>query len=358
MTELISFGYIRIGLSGSDLFLDISKLPTTQQLNKIYKIINENYCNVILELKNGLGEYRKDLEFYTNITSKSYNYNSPVNSYKVINDIVKYFEGIKENKMSKNINWYKTTKNTKENYNVYLPELDWYNVAKFIKASKELEFFDLEKNDLTKEAGVLNQAISGALLWAAMLVLNGVSETIASEITKVPVNKVTEVMKNPAQVAIAKNVATTKQNKIEDIKKQIGQKQQEQQKQNINLYTIVQKVLDHENLDPKQTPFRITSPTMKKWNSIYGFKIDKKFVPPHDKRKFLYLQNPADVSKAVTVLFKNYAENPDKYGFSSEPTLKQALEKFDQSGCKGKIDFLQRNIKGLNINKKLKDFIS
>lgn len=257
--------------------------------------------------------------------------------------------------MSKNLNWYKIAKDDK---NIDLPELDWYSISKFIKASSDFEFVNFEKdlieNDLTKEAGILNQAISGALLWAAMLVLSGVSESEASEVTKVPVKKVTEVMKNPAQVAVAKNVAAGQQDKINNVKKQIEQKKQT----GVSLATIVQKVLAHENLDSKQTPFRITSPAMKKWDTIYGFKIDKSFQPPSNKRNFLYLQNPEDVVKAVTALFKKYNENPGKYGLSSSPTLKEALEKFDQSGCKGKLDFLQKNIKGLDVNKKLKDFIS
>ncbi len=230
---------------------------------------------------------------------------------------------------------------------IHLAHLNWYDIQKFAQT--------IESDAFVKEAGVWDKALSGALLWAAMLVLNGVDEVQAGQIAKVSPSQVSEVMKNPQAVAVAKNVATGQQEKIDNIKKQLAA--QPKPIPGISLGTIVQNVLTHENLDSKQTPFRITNKKMRNWDTIYGFKIDKAFQPPANKKNFLYLKNQKDVVPAVTALFKKYNENPTKYNLPENPTLEQAIRMFDQSGANGKIAFLKKAIPGLDVTKKLKDFI-
>lgn len=124
----------------------------------------------------------------------------------------------------------------------------------------------------------------------------------------------------------------------------------------INISTVIDSVLKHENLLPGQTPFRITSPKMRQWNSIYGYKINKKPDAPSIRTNFLFLKNPSDVPKAVKALFYKYKSNPGRYGLSNKSTLKQVLEVFDQSGAAGKMAFLKKEIPGLDVNKPFSNF--
>lgn len=125
----------------------------------------------------------------------------------------------------------------------------------------------------------------------------------------------------------------------------------------LNFNHVINLILQHEGLLPKQTPFRITNPEMKRWNNILGFKVDKSEIPPPERKNFIFLENPNDVPKAVRKQFQNYANNPSKYGLKPNVTLKDALAKFDQSGVKGKIEFLLKNIPNLDLNKPLKEFL-
>jgi hypothetical protein len=125
----------------------------------------------------------------------------------------------------------------------------------------------------------------------------------------------------------------------------------------VSLDKIVQLVIKHEGINGGQTPFRITSPAMRRWNKIYGYEIDKDIKKPENKKNFLYLKRESDVVGAVRKVFENYAKNPGKYGMSKSVTLEQALRKFDQTGANGKISFLKRNIPGLDVSKPLVDFI-
>ena len=120
---------------------------------------------------------------------------------------------------------------------------------------------------------------------------------------------------------------------------------------------ILNLILKHEGLAPKQTPFRITNPEMRRWDKIHGFKIDKNSKKPTERQNFIYLENPADVPKAVKKQFVNYATNPEKYGLKSDVTLKDAIAKFDQSGASGKISYLLKNIPNLDLNQPLRNLI-
>jgi len=121
--------------------------------------------------------------------------------------------------------------------------------------------------------------------------------------------------------------------------------------------SILNLILKHEGLIEGQTPFRITNPEMKKWDRIHGFKIDKIAEKPMGRENFLFLQNPADVSKAVKKQFENYANNPTRYGLKPNVSLKDALAKFDQSGVRGKISYLLKNIPDLDLDQPLKKYI-
>ena len=117
---------------------------------------------------------------------------------------------------------------------------------------------------------------------------------------------------------------------------------------------IVNHIIHHEGLIKGQTPFRYTNPTMRKWNTIHGFEIDKISPRPPDRINFIFLKNPSDVPKAVKKQFDNYANAPERYGLPANPTLKDALMVFDQTGVKGKIDYLKQQMPSLNIDTPLK----
>jgi hypothetical protein len=103
---------------------------------------------------------------------------------------------------------------------------------------------------------------------------------------------------------------------------------------------IVDLILKHENLAEGQTPFRITSPEMAKWNTVLGYKVSKK-EKPKGRENFIFLDDPSQVKAAVKEQLKRYYQIPVKYKLPSEPTIEQAVRVFDQSGAKGKLKLLQ-----------------
>ena len=130
-----------------------------------------------------------------------------------------------------------------------------------------------------------------------------------------------------------------------------------QQTTPVNFNDVIKLITKHEGLEEGQTPFRIVNPTMKSWDTILGFKIDKDAQKEVNRQNFIYLENPSDVPKAIKKQFENYANNPRKYGLSSNVTLKDAIAKFDQTGANGKINYLLKNIPNLDINQPLKKLI-
>lgn len=124
----------------------------------------------------------------------------------------------------------------------------------------------------------------------------------------------------------------------------------------VNMDKIIDVLLQQENLEYGQTPFRITNPEMKRWKNIMGFPINKNPNAPLNRQKFLYLKNPAHVPLAVKKLFENYTNNPSHYGLDENPSLGEALKVFDQSNVNSKISYLKSQIPGIDINKPLKSF--
>lgn len=114
-----------------------------------------------------------------------------------------------------------------------------------------------------------------------------------------------------------------------------------------NLEDFVAAILQHEGLKPGQTPFRVTNPKMRQWNTIHGYAIDKTASVP-GRENFLFLKNPADVQPAVTAQLRRYATQPSRYGLQANPTVRQALGVFDQSGLKGKLNYLTQ--RGYNVD--------
>jgi hypothetical protein len=137
---------------------------------------------------------------------------------------------------------------------------------------------------------------------------------------------------------------------LEEVKILQDLKQIEPQIENqTDIDDVVKIIMKHEGLLPKQTPFRITSPEMRKWNNIHGFKIDKITPKPSGRENFIFLSNPDDVPKAIKKQLSSYASNPYRYGLSSSPALKEALYVFDQSGAQNKINFILKNLPSLNL---------
>lgn len=104
---------------------------------------------------------------------------------------------------------------------------------------------------------------------------------------------------------------------------------------------FVSLILQHEGLLPGQTPFRVTSPAMRKWNTIHGFPINRSMRAPKGRENFLFLQNPGDVYPAVRQQFMNYMRRPSRYGLPANPTVMQAINVFDQTGARGKAKYLR-----------------
>lgn len=125
----------------------------------------------------------------------------------------------------------------------------------------------------------------------------------------------------------------------------------------ITLDNIVEVLLVHENLLPCQTPFRITNPIMKQWNTILGYKTNKNPEVPSSRKNFIYLINPLEVPLAVKKQFERYATTPEKYGLPENPSLEKCLKVFDQSNAIAKIAYMVSQIKGLDVTSPIKNFI-
>lgn len=113
---------------------------------------------------------------------------------------------------------------------------------------------------------------------------------------------------------------------------------------------IVKLVLQHENLLPKQTPFRITNKEMGQWNHIYGFEVDKDNPKTPQTKNFFYLKRSEDVVPAVKALFKKYVK---KY---NDPTLEKAIRIFDHEHPDAKISFILKNMPSINMKAHLSTY--
>ena len=116
--------------------------------------------------------------------------------------------------------------------------------------------------------------------------------------------------------------------------------------------------IQHEGLEPFQTPFKITSEAMRGWDTIHGFKIDKKIKPSKGRENFIYLENQENLKPAVRQQFINYATKPESFeGLKGKKniTVADAVRVFDQTGAEGKLKFLQQ--KGIDTNMLLNDLL-
>lgn len=105
---------------------------------------------------------------------------------------------------------------------------------------------------------------------------------------------------------------------------------------------LIPDILEHEDLVPDQTPFRITGGKMANWTSMFDSTLhsplDPKYVKPAGRENFLFVPKGtgAAVQGMVQEQFRRYAErNPDI-------TLAQAVKTFDQTGAAGKLSFLKQ----------------
>lgn len=109
-----------------------------------------------------------------------------------------------------------------------------------------------------------------------------------------------------------------------------------------------------EGLEPNQTPFRYTNNTMRNWNSIHGFPVNKNAIKGDKRQNFIYLQNNDDVLPAIKKQWMNYQTNPKQYGLNDKSTLGDALKVFDQTGSSTKFKMLKDS--GIDTNILLKDY--
>ena len=156
-----------------------------------------------------------------------------------------------------------------------------------------------------------------------------------------------------------KRTTEEEQKKLQQIQQQKTYQQQLQKLQNqnkINLDELVNHIITQEGLVKKQTPFKITHHKMRFWDTFLDFPI-LKGRKPWGRENFIFLRNPADVPKAIKQQFLEYKKNPSKYGLKENPTLGQAIRKFDQSNARGKISYLKKYMPNFNENTPLKDLI-
>ena len=221
-----------------------------------------------------------------------------------------------------------------------------------------------QQNNIEKEAGFFSN-ISSQIALAISLLLGGASSAYAANEAKLPV-----VVVQNLDVQRLKQAKTPEERKailrqiVEDASKNVQTVQQPKVKQpikknapaNVNLDQIISLMLSHENLIPKQTPFRITNKKMRTWDTIYGFPIDKSPNAPANRKNFIYLKNPGDVVPAVKKLMERYKTSPGRYSLPANPTLRQAIEKFDQSNARGKIEKMKASNPKINFDAPLSSF--
>jgi len=209
--------------------------------------------------------------------------------------------------------------------------MNWYTYSKTIEK-------------LQKEAGWKQDILSGAV-GACILFFLGHSIFEAAKKMKVPENEVIEALQDD-------NIVNQAKQKAEEFKNQTPQAPK------INSTALVNEILKHENLIPGQTPFRITNPQMREWNTIHGFEIDKTSPRPENRKNFFFLKNHDEIPQSVKIQFKKYSLYPQDYGLKPNPTLKEGIEVFDQTGSAGKITYLKKVFPYIDFNKSLSFYFS
>lgn len=117
---------------------------------------------------------------------------------------------------------------------------------------------------------------------------------------------------------------------------------------------FVKKVIEHEGLEPNQTPFRITNPKMGKWTSMFDntrkIKLNPNAKKSKGREKFLYTEKAEDVEPAVAEQFSRYQ------GRKKDITVEEAVRTFDHTGADGKLEYLKKS--GIDRKAKLADLRS
>ena len=135
------------------------------------------------------------------------------------------------------------------------------------------------------------------------------------------------------------------------VKRQEVKQEREIVQGEITLEALAKEIINHEDLIPFQTPFRIDEEgEMRKWRNIHGFKIDwvKNKNAPSSRRNFIFLKSQEDLLPAVVAQFRSY----QRKGLN----LEKAIRKFDQTGADGKIEFLKKKFPNLDISQKISAF--
>ena len=193
------------------------------------------------------------------------------------------------------------------------------------------------------EAGWKEGIITG-LLGALLMILSGSTISAAAKRFNIPENKIEEAMSNPS--IMDRIYQINKEKTFDDTTPQIS------------INDFINAILTHEGLLEGQTPFRITNPKMREWNTIHGFQIDKETPIPQNRRNFIFLRNPHEVPLAVKKQFENYVNYPSRYGMNQSPTIEEAIRIFDQTGADGKIRFLKRKFPNINLQLPLSELTS
>ena len=210
--------------------------------------------------------------------------------------------------------------------------INWYKLAK-----------------IQQEAG-LRETIPAALLMALLAVIGGSSLWNAAKKFDVNETQIEQALTNPNIVkALQQDMTEPNSLDLDPITPKL-------ESLNTPLNQITPLIIEHERLLPKQTPFRITNPIMRQWNTIHGFPIDKTTPVPRNRRNFFFLQNPNDVPKAIEQQFRNYADRPSKYQLPNIPTLEDAIRKFDQENPDDKMEYIKTSLPNINFNQPLVNF--
>lgn len=118
---------------------------------------------------------------------------------------------------------------------------------------------------------------------------------------------------------------------------------------------FVDAILQHEKVVPFQTPLRITSPEMRGWQHIKGYPV-RRGPKPAGRENFFFVPDQRMVPMATKQQFMDYITQPNHYGLSPRLTVSEAINKFDQTGAPGKLEFMRQ--RGFDPNQLMADIFS
>ncbi|HUU89152.1 MAG TPA: hypothetical protein VMX17_15565 [Candidatus Glassbacteria bacterium] len=196
--------------------------------------------------------------------------------------------------------------------------------------------YSLLEGELYVEAGMKERITT--ILTAIVLVFSGLGIKEVSKRLNVDEDQIEEALKNPIMVEEAT---------------QMLRSNQPMPVKNVSMDEFVNAIIQHEGLLPGQTPFRYTNQTMRRWDTIHGFPIDKVSPRPSNRNNFIFLKNKEDVPKAVRKQFENYINFPQRYGWQRQPSIQQSISKFDQTGASGKMSFLKKKFPSIDFSQPL-----